>query len=333
MKMNKSYVVVLIVTIIFSVCSSCSKTSDDEQNKRLRGTTIIETGELAAVNFRSFPLPRYSRHFWSMKITGLIEHGTLVEEGDSIIQLDPSDVRKMIVDWETNLDSELASLQTLLVNQENQKSEIEAAMKNEIASFNLKKIELEATRFEADRIRRIKELEFKQAELRLAKEKKKLALRQIIADNDLRIQNIRVNQIKNQIENAYSILPQLTIRTPISGVFQIGHNRRTNALLNVGDEVYPGNNMGSVPQLTWMKVNTQVDETDFLKLKVGQKVAVRLDAMPELVFDGEIAYIGKLCHLKEGQSRQKVFDVEVKMLQSDEKLKPGMTVSCEYLIN
>ena len=75
-----------------------------------------------------------------------------------------------------------------------------------------------------------------------------------------------------------------------------------------------------------------VNEIDFLKIHVGQKVAVRLDAMHDVVFDGEISYIGKLCHQKWGSDlKQMVFDVEVKLLVSDERLRPGMTVSCEFL--
>jgi hypothetical protein len=56
-----------------------------------------------------------------------------------------------------------------------------------------------------------------------------------------------------------------------------------------------------------------------------------LDALPKVAFEGEVIYIGKLCRPKERNSRQKVFDVEVKILKPDDRLKPGMTVSCEFL--
>jgi multidrug resistance efflux pump len=91
--------------------------------------------------------------------------------------------------------------------------------------------------------------------------------------------------------------------------------------------------LGNVPELKWMRVNTFINENDFRKLQVGQKVIVRLDALPEVKFNGSVAYIGKLCRQKEQNSRQKGFDVEVKMIDSDERLKPGMTVSCEFLKN
>ena len=333
MIMKKNILHLLFLSFVMLCQVSCSGVGKEKEGRPIRPNSIVETGEIAAVNSKAFTLPRYGRNFYEMKIIGILEHGTILNAGDSIIQLDPTDVKKFIVDRETNLEGQVASFEMLRVNQENSRNEQESKMRNEIASFNLKKIELEASRFEPDKFKRIKELEFRQAEIRLEKERKKLDLNRVISENDYKIQEIRVNQTKADIENAYAILPELTIRTPIAGVFQIASNRRTNNLLNVGDQIYPGANMASVPELKWMKINTQINETDFLKIKVGQKVLVRLDAMPSVVFDGEVAYMGRLCYLKDSKSKQKIFDVEVKILKVDERLKPGMTVSCEYLQN
>jgi len=328
----KKYILYLLLPLVVTLYQvSCSGIGEEKDGRQIGSNSIVETGEIAAVNSKAFTLPRYGRNFYEMKVIGILEHGAILNEGDSILQLDPTDVKKFIVDRETNLEAQVASFEMLKVNQENSVNEQESKMKNEIATFNLRQIELEASRFEPDRIKKIKELEFKQAEIRLEKEKKKLTLNKIIGDYNYRIQEIRVNQTKADIQNAYDILPALTIRTPISGVFQIAENRRTNNLLKVGDQIYPGANMASVPELKWMKVNTQINETDFLKIKLGQKVAVRLDAMPSVVFDGEIDYIGRLCYLKDNKSKQKIFDVEVRLLKVDERLKPGMTVSCEYI--
>lgn len=323
--------IALLCSFVF--LTSCEKKDKDEEANRAQRANIVETGEIAAVNSKSFVLQRFGRYWFDMRVIGILEHGTIVNAGDSIIQLDPTDVTRVIIDWEGSLETQLANLEKLRVDQENAIFSMEANIKNELASFDLKKIELTSSRFESERTRKIKELEFKQAEIRLAKEQRRLGLTKIIHENDMIIQKIRVRQMQNQIDDAYKILPELTIRTPISGVFQIAYSAMTGSLLKVGDEVYMETNMANVPDLEWMKVNTYINENDFLKIKVGQKVAVRLDAMSNVVFDGEISYIGKLCHVKNAKSKQKVFDVEVKMLKSDPRLKPGMTVSCEYLQN
>jgi biotin carboxyl carrier protein len=314
---------------------SCGNPAIEERKKEKQESNILETGELAAVNNHALVLRRYGRYWYEMRIIGLLEHGSIVNPGDSIIQLDPTEIKRYIIDRESNLETEIASLEKLRVDQDNQINTLTSHVKNETAAFNLKKIEMESSRFETERMRKIKELEFEQAKIVLAKEEKKLELNKIIHYNNLKIQEIRVRQIKTEIDNAYQILPQLTLRAPVAGVFQIAHNWRTGTLVKVGDNIYTGNNLANVPELAHMKVNACINENDFLKIRLGQKVAVRLDALSNLVFDGEISYIGKLCHLRDNnkKSRQKVFDVEVRMLKSDSRLKPGMTVSCEYLNN
>jgi hypothetical protein len=313
--------------------AACGDKPEAEEKRAGEGKNIVETGELAAVNNRAFVLTRYGRYWYEMRVIGVLEHGAIVNPGDSIIQLDPTEIKRFIIERESNLETELANLEKLRVDQDNRINDLTTNIKNEKATFNLKKIELESSRFETERLRKIKELEFKQAEIALAKEERRLELAKTINYNELKIQEIRVSQVKNEIENAYNILPLLTLRSPIAGVFQIARNWRTGNLLKVGDNIYPGNNMANVPDLTWMKVNTYINENDFLKIQLGQKTVVRLDALPDIAFDGKIDYIGKLCHLRDNnkKTRQKVFDVEISMSKSDPRLKPGMTVSCEYI--
>lgn len=334
MKMRKKNLYKMMLLLpFFSIFISCGNKGEEKEDieKSSYGKTVIETGELAAVNSKAFVLQRYGRHWYEMKIIGIIEHGSIVSEGDSVLQLDPTDIKKYIIDRESQLETELATLQKMYVDQDIKKNELESQEKNEKASFDLKRIELESSYFEPEKTKKIKQLEFKQAEITLVKEQKKRKLLDIINKNEIRIQEIKVERIRSEIQDGYNIIPTLTIRTPIPGVFQIAKNRRTNTLLKVGDMLYTGNNMANVPELKWMKVNTQVNETDFLKLKIGQKVNVRLDALPKVVFEGKVAYIGKLCRKKDEKSKQKIFDVEVNILQPDERLKPGMTVSCEFV--
>ena len=333
--MRKTFFYILSIILITSfLLSSCDGILNiDKAERTTDGTTIIETGELAAINSVSFVIPRYGRRWGEMKIIGLLNHGSIVNKGDSVVQLDPADINKYIIERESSLETQLAALEKLYIEQENKRQENESRIRNELASFDLKKIELEATRFESDRAQEIKKLEFEQATINLEKEKRVLEISDKINESNLRIQEIRVEQIKKDIEEAKSIIPLLTLRTPVSGVFQIATERRggSRSIYKIGDNIYAGNNLANVPELEFMKVYTQVNEADFLKISIDQKVAVRLDALPKVVFDGKVTYIGKLCREKERNSRQKVFDVEVEILKPDDRLKPGMTVSCEFL--
>ncbi len=325
-------VLILIVGMVFFLHACGSRQEEKEADvKDPAGTKIVETGELAAINSRAFVMTRYGRYWSRMKIIGILEHGAVVQAGDSIIQFDPAEVKKYISDRESQLETQQAVLEKYYVDRQNSVQELESRYKNEQTAYDLKKIELESSQFENPRTIRIKELEFEQATISLNKIKRLIEVSKALEVTTMRIEQIRLQQLKNEIEHAYKILPSLTIRTPISGVFQIAENRRTRELMKIGDEVYQGNNMANVPDLTWMKVITTVNETDYFKLRLGQRVIIRLDAMPQYTFEGEVSYLGKLCRLKDQNSRTKVFDVEVNVLESDTRLKPGMTVSCEFI--
>ena len=325
----------LSLLIVLTALFSCGKRSDKGVNKKKDsgGAAIIETGTLEAINNVLFILPRFSLYWWDMRITWIAEHGTEVNEGDVIIQIDPAEVNRFILERETNLETQMANLEKMEVTQSNQIRDLESRIVNETASFNLKKMELEASLFETERHRTIKQLEFKQAEIALAKEIRKLELAKVMIENDKKIQQIKIRQIKDDLTQFNQVIPQLAIKSSVAGVFQRGRNLRTGTPYNAGDMAWPSYPMGNVPELKWMRVNTYINENDYLKIEVGQKVVVRLDALPEVRFKGEVAYIGKFCRLKEKNSRQKVFDVQIRMLDTDERLKPGMTVSCEFLPN
>lgn len=329
---HKAYTRILLSGLMVIFLTSCGgKNKGLTKEVESRKQNIVETGELAAVETRSFVMPRFGRWWYEMKITGMVEHGTEVKAGDSIIQLDPSNIQKYIIDREGDLETQKATLEKMIVNMSNRASELATNLENENAAFDLKKLEVESSRFESEKIRQVKALEFEQAKIQLEKTRKQIELNLKIQNANLKIQKLRVEGLRKDIKNAYEILPKLTIRTPISGIFQIGKNRRNNSLIKIGDEVYAGNNMGNVPDLTWMKVNTTVNEHDFMKIYLDQDVRIRMDAMPEFEFMGKVNFISKLCYLKDQKSKQKIFDIEIKVNKSDLRLKPGMTVSCEFL--
>ncbi|MDR1371882.1 MAG: efflux RND transporter periplasmic adaptor subunit [Dysgonamonadaceae bacterium] len=330
MKQTVYHIFILLTCSLVFSCGKKTGSGDVSQKHE----TIFETGELAAVNNYSFILTRFGRYWYQMRIIGILEHGTIVNKGDSIIQLDPIEIQKYILDKEKSLETETANLEKMDVDQDVKTKELQLDLQSETATFELRKIELESAHFESERTRKIKELEFQQSKIAYAKVQRTLALHRRMKEYDRKIQEIKVNQISTKLEAALQLIPRLTLRSPVAGVFQIAINWRTDKMIKVGDNIYTGNNLANIPELENMKVNASISETDFLKIHTGQPVAVRLDALKGVVFDGEISYIGKFCHWNEYQlskTRRKVFDVEIRILKPDERLKPGMTVSCEFL--
>ncbi|MFA7357682.1 MAG: hypothetical protein WCZ67_00110, partial [Bacteroidales bacterium] len=199
--------------------------------------TITETGELLTLDNRAIVMPRYGRYWYNMKIIGLVEHGAKVQAGDSLVQFDPTEVKKFIMDRQTQLENEQANLEKMLVQQKNNLNNLQSTLRSEEASFNLRKLTMEYTKFESERVQEIKRLQFRQAEINFEKVKRRIELTKVMSANDLKIQKIKVAQVENEIQMAQEVLPQLTLRAPISGIFQVARKRRSRDNLAVGDDV------------------------------------------------------------------------------------------------
>jgi HlyD family secretion protein len=97
----------------------------------------------------------------------------------------------------------------------------------------------------------------------------------------------------------------------------------------LGDSPYLGQIIACIPDISRMKAKTYINESEIKKVRPGMKVIVRLDALPSVPFNGVITDIGKICLERD---KEKVFNIIVEMTDSDLRLKPGMTVNCEYIL-
>lgn len=325
----------IILGLILSILAiySCENTNSNADLCIQKGdftATLNESGELMAVNARSVLVPYIGwKYGWQFKITGMLDHGTQVHKGDSIVQIDPANVLKCLLEQQTLLETEQANLNKLKVETECRSKELEAQLMEVQADYNLKKLELEKYEFESERKKQIKQLEFQQSGIHLNRIKKALELETEICKNSLKIQQIKVSQIKTNVRDAQQAIKKLTICSPIDGIYQISKNRRTQQLYRMGDDTYQGAELALVPDLSIIKVISTINETDIAKVRHGQKALVRLEAFPEKAFKGRVSEIGKLSYKKEATSNIKVFDLELVLDYSDPVLKPGMTVSCE----
>jgi HlyD family secretion protein len=292
--------------------------------------TLVETGELLAVNAKSVLVPYIGWQYgWQFRITGMVDHGTHVKEGDSIAQLDPASVLKFLVEQENLLKTEKANLNKLLVENEIKMKELEVKLEEVQADHTLKKLELDKFEYESPRKKEIKQLEFQQAEINLESIRRNIELEKKICENSLKIQNIKVSQIESNVADAHSAIKKLTIKSPIDGIFQVSISRMTDQLYRVGDNTYQGAELALVPDLSRIKIRSTINEGDIGKVITGQKVIVRLEAYPDKPFEGKVSDIGKLSYKKEEKSSIKIFDFAIILNNSDPVLKPGMTVSCE----
>ena len=294
--------------------------------------SIKQAGELEAVKASFIPMPSIDWQYgYQFKIIGMADHGKIVHKGDSILKLDPTSVYKFIIEREDMLENELADEKKQVVQSENNIQELNAQFKSEQAAYDLKKLEVDRSKFDTDVKKRIKELEFQQENIKLNKVKRNLDLKPILDDYDRRIQKIKVVQRQNELNNAKEALKLFLLKSPLDGIFQVAVNEWTDnpQMWKVGDTPYQGQILASIPDVTRMRVKTYINESDVKRVHQGMKVIVRLDALPSVPFNGNITEINKVCVARD---KEKVFNIVVGIDESDLRLKPGMTVNCEYIL-
>jgi HlyD family secretion protein len=321
----------LLLASFFLLQISCNKDQESGYTV-LKGPfrrSVIETGELQSVNAVTLTMPNIDYKYGSrMKIIDLAEHGKNVQKGDPVVTVDPSAVQKFIIERRESLENEIAASNKLRAQLNNNLQDLKAQLRNEQASFDIKKLQLEGSAFESAGIRKVIELEFRQSEIRLNKLKRNLELRPRLDSLDFRIQRIKISQKDNELKAAEETLEKLIVRSPLDGIFVLQSSNRNGQIVKVGDEVYLGDPVAKIPDINTMKVNGIILENDISRISPGQDVIVRLDALPSVPFHGTINKVGKVCI---PQDTRKVFLTEVLITETDLRLKPGMTVSCEYI--
>lgn len=328
---RKKFLPFLFIPVLVTLSISCNR-NDNTGYSVMKGPfrqSVIETGELQAVNASYLPMPRINYIYgYNFKILGLAEHGKDVHKGDPVITVDPSSVQKYLIERRESLENEKASANKLKAQQTNDLQELKSQVRNEQASYDIKKLGVAKSGFESEGIRKVMELEFRQSETKLNKLKRNLQLKPKLDSLDFRIQQIKVSQKENEVKAAQEALDQLIVRSPLDGIFVVEENWNTGQTIKVGDAVYIGQIVAMIPDIRSMKVKGFVQENDISKIKAGLTVIVRLDALPNVPFHGKISNIGRVCVPKD---EKKIFPTEVLISESDLRLKPGMTVSCEYI--
>jgi len=89
--------------------------------------------------------------------------------------------------------------------------------------------------------------------------------------------------------------------------------------------------VAELPDLTKMTSVAYINEIDISKIKKGQKVNVKVDAFPDINFDGQIISVANIGQELRGQEA-KVFEIVISINQVDDVLRPSMTTTNEISI-
>ncbi len=328
----------LLICITLLLCCSPKVKTKVQTASVKRGEfdiNVVETGEIQATESLNISSPPMSWRFGRLKITKIIDDGTEVSVGDTVVLFDPSEVQKAIVDANAELEIARAELEKLRAEQGSRIEELEADLKVAEISYQISQIELEQATYESDIKRKEIALNLEKAKISLDKAKEEIENQKNIHVEELHQSELKIKQLENNLEEANKTMRDLTVLSRGSGVAIIRKNWYTRNKWQVGDQPWSGSPLIDLPDLRELKVETEINEVDISKIKLDQEVEIRLDAFSDTVFAGKVISIAALAKFKdrEEKSKIKVFPVEILIAGTSKKLMPGMTVSSKIIVD
>ncbi|MGQ1946897.1 efflux RND transporter periplasmic adaptor subunit [Geofilum sp. OHC36d9] len=298
-----------------------------------RGNFVAEvhsTGQLQAENSTSIDVPTElsSRriNIFEIKITDLVEEGTVVKAGDFVASLDHSAVEEIMNTAEDELEKSLQALQDARIDTNINMSNLRDGLLDARMAVEEQKLVLEQSVYESPAVKRQAGLDLERAEKNLEQSLRNYELKEQQARNSVARAMEEVKKDRERVQDIERLFKALDVRAPKPGMVIYSYDR-FGSKIQVGSSVsrwMP--RIAELPDLSSMISKTYINEIDISKVAVGQKVQVGVDAFPDKHFDGEVISVANIGQtLPNGDT--KVFEVVIKIFGTDPDLRPAMTTS------
>jgi HlyD family secretion protein len=151
---------------------------------------------------------------------------------------------------------------------------------------------------------------------------------------DLSVEQAReaVTQGRAMLVKAEDDLRKTTIYAPLSGRV-IALNAEVGEVVVSGTMNNPASVIGTIADLSEILAEIDVDETEVVHLATGQRVLLKVDAIPDREYTGRVVEIGSSGYAKPTQPDVTFFQAKVLFDAPDGSLRPGMSARAEIEVS
>jgi RND family efflux transporter MFP subunit len=277
----------------------------------------------------------------SPRIVKLAESGRPIHKGDVVVEFDPVQQEQNYIEKDTSVRTANSQIEDTKAAQ---KIDREGDAMNLMSSeYNVERSKLEASKAEIlSEIDGAKNrIDVTVAEGALNQIKTTIKSRKVSQEADLE----RLNQMKDKTvrdtDLAKTYLSMMVIKAPIDGIVNILPNFRSGGSFGQapppfkeGDQAWTGAAIAEIPDMSQMRIELKMEEVDRGKLKLGQNLKIRVDAIPDKEFTATLDWISPIAALiwKGGGTSEKTFPARATLQNLDPRLRPGMSATAEIII-
>jgi len=323
-----------ILIIIFLVLPSSTSERIEITTAVQRGqfeVLVLSSGQLEAQSSEYIEIPEelidHDVRIYEIKITDLIDEGSVVDSGDYVATLDQKTVEEEINNALDDLELMMNDLEDAKMDSNLTLSNYRDQITNAREDVEEKQTVLEESIYESPAIIKKAEMDLEKAKRFLEQQIKGYVLKERQASSRVERRIIDLRNRESRLEKLRKAYGALVITAPKAGMIMYNRERNSGGKMKVGSTVYTYRPIiARLPDLSSMLSTTYVNEIDISKVKVGQKVTLGVDAIPEKILNGEVISVANV-----GQpmpkSDAKVFEVKIQISSNVDDLKPSMTTS------
>lgn len=299
--------------------------------------SVRTRGEIKSTKSVTLTAPRVPE----ARIVVLAESGRPVRKGEVVIEFDTATQEQFYLERATGVKT--ADSQIVQAKATHQITNERDAMGLMQAEYNVERSKLEASKAEI-----LSEIQGAKNRINVGIAKGELAqihttmkAHTVAQDADLDRLGETKNKALRDVERAKGYLANMVIRAPIDGIIHILPNARSGGTFGQtpppfkeGDRAWTGAAIAEIPDLSEMRIELQLEEVDRGKLRLGQEVRVRVDAVPDQEFAAELDWVSPIAaQIWRGmRDSDKVFPAHASLRNLDSRLRPGMSATAEIVI-
>ena len=290
---------------------------------------VNATGVLEAIKNYSINCPGLRT---DATVVYLIPEGTAVEKGDTICILEATEIENAYKEALRNLDNTRADYNITMADLNLQYIMLESQVKTIEAQTTISKLDSTQMDFVSEYSRQIIKLEIEKAEIEKEKIESKLHFLKRINEFELKKMEAKIKQEENKVAIEKEKLDKLVLKSDVPGMVVYERLWTSDAKIREGDIVWWQMPIAKIPDMSEMQVKLIVNDTKYKQIEKGQSVHIRVDAFPEILLTGKVIKktpMGK--PIKKG-SKIKEFEIYCKIDTLDMKLQPGLSVTCDVIV-
>ena len=277
----------------------------------------------------------------SPRIVRLAESGKPIKKGDVVIEFDTAQQEQSYIEGTTNVRAADADIVKLKASQ--QMIDEMDGMNLMTSEYNLQRAKLEASKAEIlSEIEGAKnKIDVGISEGELGQVKITIKSHDVTQQADLERLTQRKDKTLRDLERYKGYLSKMVVRAPNDGIVNLLPNFRSQGSwgsspppFKEGDNAWTGASIAEIPDLSEMRIELKLEEVDRGKIKLGQQIRMRVDAVPDKEFTADLDWISPIAalHYRGMGMSEKSFPARATLKSLDPRLRPGMSATAEIII-